>query len=133
MFPLSWSADGLWVYLLSLLWMSGSVVDNRTGEVEIVTRPQRRTTGKYPINAITEPPYYAYAWFRRIRTRAPGNWELCGAIQMPRVIRHLDMHKHIDIPGPGEIIYGNTMCTHHDYIYLQMELPPEMYKQLEEV
>jgi hypothetical protein len=96
-------------------------------------RKRKFSGGQFPLDVVKEPPYYAYAWFRRVHRQAPGNWELCGAISMPQVIRHLDMHKHLDIPEPGTVIYGRTMATRHDYLYLRIELPEEMYKNLEEV
>ena len=102
--------------------------------VKKIQRKKRNMTGsQFPIDMVKRPPFYAYAWFRRVHTQAPGNWELCGAASMPRVIRHLDMHKHIKIPEPGTVIYGRTMATRHDYLYLRIELPPDMYESLEEV
>ena len=76
---------------------------------------------------------YAYAWFRRVHSTAPGNWKPCTAAQMPQIIKTLRYHKNAELPGPGVILFGSTMSSRYDYIYVKTQLPEGIIDGLEEV
>ena len=76
---------------------------------------------------------YAYAWFRRPHQLSPGNWKPCTAAQMPQIIKTLRYHKNAELPGAGAILFGSTMSSRYDYIYVKVEVPPTAIEGLEEV
>lgn len=76
---------------------------------------------------------YAYAWFRRSKMKVPGGWVPCKPEHMPQIIKTLRYHRHAEIPGPGEVLFGSTMSSRYDYIYVKTELPAGILDGLEEV
>lgn len=75
---------------------------------------------------------YAYAWFRRLHLNGPGNWKPCDAPQMAHVIKRLHRDK-IDDPGAGNIVYGTSISSRYDLIYVKVEIPASVIEGLEEV